>query len=330
VARAIVGKPVVIISRYWREPARELSYVIRSLAGAASRHGEVTVLVPGEPARPLADGAFDVGFVGTGDDGDWPSPEVASWTSSVPRDATVVVDELNPALHALLARKCRGHRVYALSRCPDDLRHASSSDLQIVPSSSSAKGPLVGMHVPVNPLAATHRHNGFGFVDYLLVLSDRFGDHELPPDGAAWLTAGLHRANVVVVENAKASVWRGRALRGVISVDSRTDLWRLVAHARVCVDLGPGSFIARECVESLRYGTPIIVPEQAPAAAAHAVAGGGLTFDSMADLLHCAKRFDDPGFRSHLSQSGRTYADSTYGSPSTFVDRVHHALAAQS
>jgi hypothetical protein len=186
------------------------------------------------------------------------------------------------------------------------------------------------MQVPVNPLAAAHRHNGFGFVDYLLVLSDRVGDHELPPDGAAWLTAGLHRANVVVVENAKASVWRGRALRGVTSVDSRTDLWRLVAHARACVDLGPGSIIARECVESLRYGTPIIVPEHAAAAAAHAAAGGGLTFDSMADLLHCARRFDDAGFRSHLSQSGRAYADSTYGSPSTFTDSVHHALVAQS
>ena len=56
----------------------------------------------------------------------------------------------------------------------------------------------------------------------------------------AWLTARFPDKEVVVVEDATAAVWRGRVLRGIVDVYTRTDLWRLVAHARVTVDLAPG------------------------------------------------------------------------------------------
>ena len=120
--------------------------------------------------------------------------------------------------------------------------------------------------MPINPLAATHRHNGLGFTGYLLVLSDRVGSPEVSPPTpmAAWLTARFPDKEVVVVEDAAAAVWRGRVLRGIVDVYTRTDLWRLVAHARVTVDLSPGPIIARECVESLRFGTPIVVPQTVP------------------------------------------------------------------
>ena len=43
----------------------------------------------------------------------------------------------------------------------------------------------VGVHVPVNPLAGTSRHTGFGFTGYLLVLTDRLGKPSArPPTGA--------------------------------------------------------------------------------------------------------------------------------------------------
>ena len=93
----------------------------------------------------------------------------------------------------------------------------------------------------------------------------------------AWLTARFPDKEVVVVEDATAAVWRGRVLRGIVDVYTRTDLWRLVAHARVTVDLAPGPIIARECIESLRFGTPIVVPAES-AARPHADAGGGMTF----------------------------------------------------
>ena len=60
------------------------------------------------------------------------------------------------------------------------------------------------------------------------------------------MSAAFHDAYVIVVENAVAAAWKGRVLRGTTSVDTRMDLWRLIAHANVCVDLDPGPQIARE------------------------------------------------------------------------------------
>src|SRR5580700_180733 len=179
------------------------------------------------------------------------------------------------------------------------------------------------MHVPINPLASAHRHNGFGFVDYVLVLSGRTGSHELPPDEVAWLTAGLHHANIVVVENAVASVWRGRALRGSTPVDTRTDLGRLMAHALVCVDLAPGPHVARECVESLRYGTPIVVPDGT--LATHHAQMGGLTYGNEGELVQQVRQFEDASFREERSLAGRQYADTNYGDTALLTKRLGQA-----
>ncbi len=137
----------------------------------------------------------------------------------------------------------------------------------------------------MNRLAEQHRHHGFGFTGYLLVLSDRTGAHEGPPPAAAWLSSAFNDADVVVVEDAVASGWKGRALRGKVSVDTRMDLWRLLAHANVCIDLAPGSHIARECIEALRFGTPIIVPQDSGPGALHAAGAGGATFRDESELL---------------------------------------------
>jgi hypothetical protein len=99
-----------------------------------------------------------------------------------------------------------------------------------------------------------------------------------------------------------------------------------MAHASVCVDLAPGAFIARECVESLLFGTPIIVPGQAAAAAAHAQSGAGLMFDTMAELIDAVTRVGDPDRRRALSEAGLTYAQPLYGDPPAFVAKVAQAL----
>jgi hypothetical protein len=328
-----VERSVVVLGRTWKDSRSELSFALRSVAGAASRLGPVTVLTPGATGLVEPDGAFDVVGVGSGPDdnsegdsegeGDWPAPDDVAWPASLPPNAIVIVDDLCAGVRPLLGELGPSHARFALSGPPDDettfLRALSGGD----------PGAMVGLHVPVNPLAATHRHNGLGFVDYVLVLSDRMvPSSEEPPAAAAWLTAGLHQANIVVVENATASAWRGRALRGVVTIDSRTDLWRLMAHAQVCVDLAPGTIVARECVESLRYGTPIMVPADAPAAA-HVASGGGLTFRTMADLLQGARAFASSPFRSARSAQGRRYADELYGDPAAFAARVRRALAGE-
>ena len=143
-----------------------------------------------------------------------------------------------------------------------------------------------------------------------------------PPAAAAWLTAALHDAEVVVVEDAVASVWKGRALRGRVSVDTRMDFWRLLAHAGVCVDVAPGCLLARECVESLRFGTPILVPASADVAASHSQRGGGATFGDPGELVATAVRlWREPG-HSAASSNGHDYAEVLHGDAEAFVAEV--------
>ena len=145
-----------------------------------------------------------------------------------------------------------------------------------------------------------------------------------PPPAAAWLSSAFHDAEIVVIEDAVASAWKGRALRGKVTVDTRMDLWRLLAHANVCVDLAPGAHIARECVEALRFGTPIVVPADSGPAAVHARAGGATFSDETA----CSRRLPS----SSASASGRplrraqAYADARYGDPTALVGRLEALL----
>jgi hypothetical protein len=188
----------------------------------------------------------------------------------------------------------------------------------------------IGLHVPVHPLAAQRRHNGLGFTGYVLVLSDRGPtgeDHDAPTPQAAWLIAALPRHDVVIVEDGVASAWRSRSLRGRIVIDTRTDLWRLVAHALVTVDLGPGQLLARECVESLRYGIPVVVPA-ATAAAELAAHGGGLWYRNAAELMACVDAVNDRELRDTLGGQGRRFADDWYGDADRFVERVSSVLDA--
>jgi hypothetical protein len=317
--------PVTIVSRHWKERRGELSYVIRSVAAAVSRSAPVSVLVPGAQEGSEADGAFDLTSIGQGASGGWPGASDLHLLSPAPDAATVIVDDLTEDVGPVLAALGSTTRLFTIGSAGRPL-HVPATTLSMLERDGGSRTRFVGLHVPVNPLAAVHRHNGFGFVGYVLVLSGRSGRHEQPPDEVAWVTAGFHSINVVVVEDAQASLWRGRALRGTTSVDSRTDLWRLVAHARVCVDAAPGTIIARECVEALRYGTPIIVPADSPVAASHAAAGG-LTYSSMDDLLYRVGECQNDARRAELSVAGRSYADEWYGDPLRFVERVRLALA---
>ncbi len=317
----------LFLSRAWKDAGSELSFVTRALAGAASRMSPVTVVVP-SPAGPTEpDGAFDLFGAGVGRDGSWPAPHDAAWPSALPPSATVIVDEPDQSALALLGLYAPECAVHAISPSAGDQGPISS--LQFAESSESGGPDFIGLHVPINPLAATHRHSGLGYTGYILVLSDRIGASDVNPPTAmaAWLTARFPTLEVVVIEDATAAVWRGRVLRGVVSVFTRTDLWRLLAHARVTIDLAPGRIIARECIESLRFGTPIIVPEQS-AAQPHADAGGGFTFADVPELLACVARLCDEPTRATMSTKGRSYADAHYGDQNYFVETVARALGA--
>lgn len=299
-------RPTVIVSRHWHEDRSELAFVVRSIAGGATRTRPVSVLVPMTAGTVEADGAFDLCGIGR--------EESLSWPAAAPADGIVVVDELTTDLVAI---------------CPPGL-YLSGDDqsgawqpMRLVEQSGGASP---GLFVPVNAAALQHRHHGFGFTGYVLVLSAPTRRDEHLPEAAAWLTSAFHDLYVVVVENAVASAWKGRALRGSTSVDTRMDLWRLIAHAAVCVDLAPGSFVARECVESLRLGTPIVVPAHAEVASMHARASGGSTFVDAWDLLEATDKFRNEANRTSASAQGREYADDWFGQPAAFVDRLNRRL----
>ena len=251
---------VVVVSRHWHERTAELSFAIRSIAGAATRGGPVSVLVPGTPGRCEPDGAFELVGIGAG--------EALEWPDELSSECTVVVDEVTAELATMLTR-ARPTALLYLSASGGGL-DPTWRKLCLVGDDPSCS---VNVHVPVNPLARLHRHHGFGFTGYQLVLSDGSGSREEPPPAAAWLSSAFSDAEIVVIEEAAASAWKGRSLRGSVTVDTRMDLWRLMAHANVCVDLAPGPHVARECVEALRFGTPIVVPADSGPAAVHRASG---------------------------------------------------------
>jgi hypothetical protein len=190
-----------------------------------------------------------------------------------------------------------------------------------------------GLHVPVNPFVTNRPHSGVGFVDYLLVLTDRAGtagtaggDGSDPTPWVAWLAARFPRQHIMIVEDGVATVWQWRSRRGAIDVETRTDLWRLFAHARTVIDLQPGTFVARECVEALQVGTPIIAPAGS-VGAEHAAAGGGMGFTTVDELLRAVASLEDKAARDQLGGQGRIMAQERYGHPDQLVDRMAHIVA---
>lgn len=319
------GTGVVVLGARWRARDSELAFVTRTVAAAVSRRTPVTVFTPAPAGTVEPDGAFDLLGIGGPRDGRWPEPDHASWSVRPDAKSIWVLDEATDDAIALLGALGVG-AAFSVAPAPKAADHSVRS-LPFNPGSAQAGVEPIGLHVPVNPLAATSRHTGFGFTGYVLVLTDRSGRPPAQPPtvAAAWLTARFYDSYVVVVEGGQAAAWKGRALRGVVSVDSRTDLWRLLASALVTVDLAPGAIIGRECIESLRLGTPIVVPE-ASAAAAHALAGGGKTFASNADLLDALGSLADAHTASVFGARGRRYADEYYGDADVFTTRVDRLL----
>ena len=177
-----MSRPVaVVVGCRWLDRSSELAFVVRSIAGAASRSGPVAVLVPGVPDGGTADGAFDLTPLGP--------PGRLHWPDAVPTDATIIVDELTPDLAAVLDRG--EPAAVSFLAATGVTPRAEWHRLRPV----GGDDPL-DVHVPVNRLAERHRHHGFGFTGYVLVLGDRRGGHGEPPPAAAWVSAAFNEAEV--------------------------------------------------------------------------------------------------------------------------------------
>ncbi len=326
---------VAVLGGFWGRDHDERGFVVRAVAAAISRVAAVEVMVPGPPGPRRPDGAIDLHLVGGtppahGLGAGWPDPAEARWPTTGPI-SLVVIEGGDDAARALVETSLPGVPVARVVSSPRDeeATGGGAPELAVGAGRPPAGDGGIGLHVPAHRLAAARGHVGIGFTDYLLVLGDRGPEAagaDAPTALAAWLAARFAERHVVVVENALATVWRARSRRGVLSVDTRTDLWRLLAHARLTVDLSPGPLIARECVESLLYGVPVVVPEGTTGARLAAL-GGGLWFDDEAGLLGCVEALDDQRMRDILGEQGRAVTSRWYGDAAGFVHRVSDALA---
>jgi hypothetical protein len=340
-AEPLPDSRVLVMTSTWDGCETERSFVMRSLAGAISRRRAVDVVTPGAQRTPRPDGLFDVHQIGTGSPGDhaWPLPGDARWPAGPP--PTLVLVHADDGGAVALAREfAAGAPVAALAGSAnpvpqvDALLTVTPYRRDIVADAHPELAAHVydtGLHIPVNPFVTKRPNSGVGFVDYLLVLSDRAGtaagDASDPTPWVAWLAARFPRQHIMVVEEAVATVWQWRSRRGAIDVETRTDLWRLFAHARTVIDLRPGTLVARECVEALRVGAPIIAPAGS-IGAEHAAAGGGIGFATVDELLQAVDSLEDKAVRDKLGHQGRIMAEEQYGHPDQLVDRIAHIVAA--
>ena len=270
----------------------------------------VTVVTSGPEHETVADGAFDLAGAGPGDS--WRLP------SGLPSHPAVIVDEVSHAVAMLLT-----------DRQPTAVLFLSSAVVvnvswRRIAAAGGGDGAIdLGLHVPVNRMAEEHRHHGFGFTGYQLVL---LGD----VDGVTEEPAREVKALGASFPQTTSSSWgTARPRRGAGQFYAGRSPWIHEWISGACsltrsfvVDLAPGLYLARECVEALRFGAPIVVPASSSAAAEHALATGQHRLRRCRGAHHAAGRLRRASERSVSLERGRRYADERYGRPAELIERL--------
>lgn len=275
-----------------------------------------------------------------------PSTEAVRAVERLKPDVVVLAGLATFWLGTALPTGAAQSRVVVLPLCGDDpalassgfkqvagLAHAigavSRSERDVISSTLGAdcepRLSLLDIAFPVNSLAAKASMAGVGtFGRYVLVISAFDEDPAIaqcPPHDYLRLTFG----DVAIAEVRRAS-WlvTGEGRRFDIPWrPSRMDLWRLMSRAELTVDLRPPGPLGREAVESLRFGTPVVVPAGSVAAEKAALSNGGLWYRNQAEMISCVRRLlDDGPLRAALGASGRDWAAATHGDTDTFVEQV--------
>lgn len=193
----------------------------------------------------------------------------------------------------------------------------------------SARVHRIGIPAAADPSVRNEPNTWVGDTEYILVVTGAATHADEDAVELATLLRLRFPDNPVgIVATDAFSAWhRGRVNQGW-AVKRRSDLSRLMAWAAVMVDLRPGSLVARRCVDSLLYGTPIVVPHDS-VAREHAERGrGGLWFASPGELAWCVEAMLDRPTRACFAAQGTSYAEEYYGSTDAFIDRVLAASGA--
>jgi hypothetical protein len=181
----------------------------------------------------------------------------------------------------------------------------------------------IGAPLAANPSARSEPNTWVGTTDYILVVTNSGSEEAHPETELSRLIRLRFPDNPVgVCHTDSFCAWHEGRLSQGWAVERASDMARLMAWARVTVDLHPGGLYARRCVESLLYGTPLVVPAISRAREHAQRGGGGLWFDSAAELTWCIEALLEPGVRSELGGQGKAYAEEEYGSTDRFIERV--------
>ena len=184
----------------------------------------------------------------------------------------------------------------------------------------------IGAPMAANPSALTEPNTWVGDNDYVLVLTGTDEDEDSEQNElSTLLRMRFPEVRLGIAHNDAFCAWHhGQVTRGW-PIERTSDRDRLMAWARMTVDLEPGAYFGRRCVTSLLYGTPIVVPATSRARE-HAERGrGGLWYADPAELAWCVEALLDPACRDALGAQGRAYAEQEYGSTDRFIERVRSA-----
>jgi glycosyltransferase involved in cell wall biosynthesis len=104
---------------------------------------------------------------------------------------------------------------------------------------------------------------------------------------------------------------------------SRLDVWRWISRSVGVIDPHPHRLLGRDVLESMMFGTPVVVPAEGGASREHAQVGnGGLWYRTEAELLAGIGALLDPDTRRDLSEQGRDYATNGFTDTDRYVRSV--------
>ncbi len=182
----------------------------------------------------------------------------------------------------------------------------------------------IGAPLAANQSALSEPNTWVGDTGYILVLTDS-GSEEAhqETDLSRLIRLRFPDIPVGISHSDSFCAWHHGRLSQGWAVERSSDMARLMAWARLTVDLRPGRLFARQCIDSLLYGTPIVIAHDNRPAREHAERGrGGLWFADPAQLTWCIEALLDGPSRDTFSDQGRSYAEDEYGSTDRFIERV--------
>ena len=103
---------------------------------------------------------------------------------------------------------------------------------------------------------------------------------------------------------------------------TRVNLWRLMAHALFTIDVRTDLAFGRDALESLMFGTPVIVPESSAARAHAEAANAGLWYRNNGELLDAVRVLTDRRVRERFSANARAYTGEHHSDLARFVERI--------